>query len=91
MEVSPPHYIAGRLTAAGIDAIRERSLTTFGSGPWTARHDPDGHMLSWITGRDGQIIAFGLQPDHAEFIAHCWFDITSLSVIASPARGDHDA
>lgn len=80
---SPPCYIAGRLTAAGIEAIREQALATFGSGPWTARHDPDGHMLSWITGGSGQIIAFGLEPAHAAFIAACWDNITALTVLAA--------
>ena len=74
------NYIDGRITLAGIEAIREQALATFSSGPWTARHDPDGRMLSWITGGSGQIIAFGLEPAHAVFIAACWHDITALTV-----------
>jgi hypothetical protein len=78
MPNKPRPYDAGRLTEAGIEAINERSLGTFSSGPWTAHHDPDGHMLSWIKGGSGQIIAFGVVPAHAEFIAHAWHDIGAL-------------
>lgn len=77
--MTDPHYIAGRITPAGIDAIRERAIATYSSGPWAARHDPDGHMLSWVTGGNGQIIAFGMQPAHADFVATCWHDITTLT------------
>ena len=66
----------GHLTEKYLEAQHGRILNVFSSGPWTACHDP--HRSSWIKGSGGKIVAYGLSPAHAEFIAESWWDVAML-------------
>ena len=66
----------GHLTEEYLEAQLVRQLNTFSSGPWTACHDP--HRSSWVKGSEGKMVAYGLSPAHAEFIAESWWDVAML-------------
>lgn len=71
-----------------LKVIMDRWMGTFKAGPFKARHGE--HMKSWITGSDGDVVAFGMEPEHAEFFAEAWQDVSSLVSALRKTRREHE-